>query len=221
MVSGPRSRDIHVSVRERHPRRPGIITHRLATLQSDETTIHERVPITTPARTIYDLSGHESARLLERAVSEAVASGLMTTEDVSGLVRRYAGRPGGHLLREVLGEHGPRFTRSAAEARFLGLLERARLPRPMVNTIVAGYEVDFYWPDDRLVVEVDGFAYHASRQAFERDRLRDGDLSGAGHRVIRVTWRQLVGEPLAVAARLGACLTPAAPARRPRQRRPE
>jgi very-short-patch-repair endonuclease len=218
MVGGPRSRDIHVSVRERCPRRAGIITHRFATLQSDEMTIHDRVPITTPARTVYDLAGNEPARVLERAVSEAVASGLMTTDDVSGLVRRYVDRRGGHLLQEILGEDGPRFTRSEAEVHFLGLLERARLPGPMVNASVAGYEVDFYWPADRLVVEVDGFAYHASRQAFERDRSRDGDLSGAGLRVIRVTWRQLVDEPLAVVARLGACLTPAArtPGRRQR-----
>ena len=211
MVDGPRIREFHVSVRKGHPRRPGIIPHRSAALQSDETTVHERVPITTPARTVYDLVGREPARVLERAVSEAVASGLMTTGEVSGLVRRYAARPGGHLLREILGEQGPRFTRSAAEVRFLGLIERSRLPVPMVNAPVAGYEVDFYWPTDRLVVEVDGFAYHSSRQAFERDRIRDGDLSGAGLRVIRVTWRQLVDEPLAVAARLGACLTPRRP----------
>jgi very-short-patch-repair endonuclease len=56
------------------------------------------------------------------------------------------------------------------------------------------------------VVEVDGFAYHAGRAAFERDRARDADLQAAGLRVMRVTWRQLVEEPEAVAARLGAAL---------------
>ena len=210
MVERRSSREIHVSVRKGHPRRPDIVIHRSKSLRSDETTVHDHVPITTPARTIYDLARNEHSRVLERAVSEAVAAGLMTSREISGLLRRYAGRPGGLPLREILGSRGPRFTRSEAEMRFLGLLERARLPVPLVNARVAGYEVDFHWPADRLVAEVDGFAYHSSRPAFERDRIRDGDLSAAGLRVVRITWRQLVDEPLAVAARLGACLSPVA-----------
>jgi len=49
-------------------------------------------------------------------------------------------------------------------------------------------------------------AFHGSRAAFERDRLRDARLVAAGYRVVRVTWRQLTREPIAVAARLGAAL---------------
>jgi very-short-patch-repair endonuclease len=75
-----------------------------------------------------------------------------------------------------------------------------------VNTYVAGHLVDFHWPDARLVIEVDGYRFHSSRAAFERDRRRDADLSGAGFRVIRVTWRQLVEEPLAVVARIARAL---------------
>jgi len=52
------------------------------------------------------------------------------------------------------------------------------------------------------VVEVDGYAYHSHRNAFERDRRRDADLAAAGYRVIRVTWRQLIREPEAVLVRL-------------------
>jgi very-short-patch-repair endonuclease len=62
--------------------------------------------------------------------------------------------------------------------------------------------VDFLWPRERLVVEIDGFAFHASAASFERDRRRDAELTGAGMRVIRVTWRQLADEPEAVLARL-------------------
>jgi very-short-patch-repair endonuclease len=55
-------------------------------------------------------------------------------------------------------------------------------------------------------VEVDGYATHGTRQAFETDRRRDAELTGAGYRVMRVTWRQLDREPEAVAARLGAAI---------------
>ena len=56
------------------------------------------------------------------------------------------------------------------------------------------------------MVEVDGYRFHSSRTAFERDRRRDADLSARGFRVIRITWRQLVDEPLAVIARVAQAL---------------
>ena len=71
---------------------------------------------------------------------------------------------------------------------------------------VPGHEVDLLWQAERLVVEVDGFAFHGHRVAFEADRRRDATLVAAGYRVIRVTWRQLTEEPLAVVATLSAAL---------------
>jgi very-short-patch-repair endonuclease len=71
---------------------------------------------------------------------------------------------------------------------------------------VGRYEVDLLWRESSLIVEVDGYAYHSSRAAFERDRARDAELQAAGWRVLRVTWRQIVEEPEAVVARLAALL---------------
>jgi very-short-patch-repair endonuclease len=71
---------------------------------------------------------------------------------------------------------------------------------------VSGYEVDFVWPNERLIVEVDGFAFHSTRAAFERDRARDRTLHAAGYVVLRVTWRQLVRGPEMVVAELAAAL---------------
>jgi very-short-patch-repair endonuclease len=83
---------------------------------------------------------------------------------------------------------------------------------PERNVRIAGHEVDLLWRRERLVVEVDGFAHHSDRKAFERDRRRDADLIAAGYRVIRITWRQLVSEPEAVAVRLARALWAGAPA---------
>jgi len=58
----------------------------------------------------------------------------------------------------------------------------------------------------RSPVEVDGWATHGHRSAFEHDRANDARLVAAGYTVIRVTWRQLTTQPEAVAARLGATL---------------
>jgi very-short-patch-repair endonuclease len=66
------------------------------------------------------------------------------------------------------------------------------------------YELDVFWPEQRLVAEVDGYAYHSSRAAFERDRARDAHLTALGYRVMRFTWRQIVHAPEVVIARLAA-----------------
>jgi very-short-patch-repair endonuclease len=54
----------------------------------------------------------------------------------------------------------------------------------------------------RTVVEVDGFRFHSTREAFERDRRRDAELQSAGLRVLRVTWRHVVEAPYATLTNL-------------------
>jgi very-short-patch-repair endonuclease len=105
----------------------------------------------------------------------------------------------------VLRDEGPQRTRSEAERKLLKIIRDAGLPRPETNTRVAGYEVDFLWRDERLVVELDGWQFHGHRLAFERDREKQQALVAAGLRVSRVTWRQL-DAPLAVAAQLAKSL---------------
>jgi very-short-patch-repair endonuclease len=80
------------------------------------------------------------------------------------------------------------------------------VPEPLGNVKLAGYDVDFVWPEERLVIEVDGFRFHGHRVAFERDRRKDQVLLTAGYRVVRVTWRQLADAPLTVLAVIAAAL---------------
>jgi very-short-patch-repair endonuclease len=104
-------------------------------------------------------------------------------------------------LRRVLAEGvEPLLTRSELERLFLELCRDADLPVPSVNAVVLGYEVDAVWPHRKLVVELDGYGFHRSRAAFERDRARDAALQVAGYRVLRVTDRRLAGEAAAVQA---------------------
>ena len=81
-----------------------------------------------------------------------------------------------------------------------------------MNVMIHGFEVDAHWPGTNLIVELDGFGYHASAKAFEADRLRDAELLLAGYRVVRITYRQLTREPKAVARRLKALLACPPPA---------
>ena len=100
----------------------------------------------------------------------------------------------------------PAFTRSEAETRFLMLVRKAQLPAPATNVALRGYEVDFLWRAEGLVVEIDGFAFHSSSAAFECDRRRDAVLAAAGLRVLRITWRQISQEPEALLVRLAQAL---------------
>lgn len=144
---------------------------------------------------------------LERAFAEAQVLGVVRRDELIDLLKRSRGRHGAAPIRALLDlESAPALTRSEAESRLLALLRAADLPPTDVNARVGGYEVDFLWRPERLVVEIDGFAYHAHRAAFERDRLRDASLQAAGYRVMRVTWRQLRGRPEAVIARLAQAL---------------
>ena len=130
---------------------------------------------------------------------------LVDARGLESQIERNPGRRGVRALRRLV-DSGPARTRSEAERRLLRLVREARLPKPRLNARVAGLEVDFLWPDQRLIVEVDGYAFHRGRRAFERDRQRDAALAAQGYTVLRVTWRQLVYEPQAVVARIAAAL---------------
>jgi hypothetical protein len=156
-----------------------------------------------------DLADVLPVRALARAFDEVEYLRL----DCSGLVP-VPGRRGHGRLVHVLRTHSPGSTRTRSdlEERFLELCAAYGLPRPAVNTIVAGHEVDCHWPAESLVVELDGAAAHGTRAAFEHDRRRDADLLLAGQRVIRLTHRRLREEPSAVADLLRRARTRRRPA---------
>jgi very-short-patch-repair endonuclease len=202
---------VDVIVRGCDRRRSGVRIRRIATVEEDEVTRLDGIPVTAPARTLYDLAAVVRPRTLERAVAEACSRRLTDADQIAELVVRHPKGPGLRALRTLLARGSPVLTRSDAEERFLTLLRKARLDPPEVNVDVAGFEVDFLWRREGLVTEIDGFAFHSSPHAFERDRRRDAVLAAEGFNVVRVTWRQLVKEPEAVVVRLARALTRARP----------
>lgn len=88
-------------------------THRgVRTLQSDEVTTVEGIPLTTVARTLYDMAPSLGPRELERALAEAVARRLTGRTQIQVVLSRHAGRPGSRNLHAVLEGEDPAFTRS-------------------------------------------------------------------------------------------------------------
>ena len=183
-------------------RRPGLRIHKSRLLSPADVKHLRGLPVTAPARTLIDLAETASDRELERATHEALARRLLNARRLLAETARYRGRRGVKRINQLLDDsHHATLTRSEAEERFLSLVRAGGLPDPEVNARIQGYEVDFLWRERRLVVEVDGFKFHSSREAFERDRRRDADLQGSGLSVLRITWRQLQQEPYATLAR--------------------
>lgn len=188
-------------------RRRGIRAHRVSGLERHVVDHVDGIPITTPARTLCDLAGVLSRRELEQAMAKAERKELASPKEVRSLVDRAPMRRGNPLIRSILdAPASPALTRSEAEERLLALTRKARLPAPETNARVGRYEVDFLWRRQRLVVEVDGYAFHSSRRNFESDRSRDADLAAKGLQVIRFTWHQIANEPEATLARLAQVL---------------
>jgi very-short-patch-repair endonuclease len=205
--SAAASVDVTVPTRSGRLPRDGIALHRVP-LHPSEATTCDGIPVTTPARTLLDLAAVLRGDALLRAIDEAERLRLFDLRAVEDVLRRNASRPGSRALAAALaGYREPPMTRSELERDFLRLCSEHDLPKPAVNTVVAGYEIDFLWTEQRVVVEVDGRDTHATRAAFERDRARDARLMVLGYRVVRFTYRQVIYEPGAVANVLEALLT--------------
>jgi very-short-patch-repair endonuclease len=203
---------VDVTTRRKLQSRPGIHFHR-SRLPPDEVTVHEGIPVTGVTRTLFDLAAAVSIGQLGRAMREVEARRIWDRLSLHDLLARHPRPPGAAAIRALLDDDAY-VTRSEFEERLLALVDAAGLQRPLANvTVHLGgrfIEVDFAWPEHRVVVELDGHASHGTRASFEEDRARDRALVAAGWRVIRITWRQLRDEPERIAADLRAALAQAA-----------
>jgi very-short-patch-repair endonuclease len=196
---------IDVTATRGRPGREGIRLHR-ASVHLRERSARHGIPTTCVARTLLDMAALTPERLLRRAYKEADRLNLLRPGALEQVCRRSVGHRGLAAIRRLVMEERGGATRSALEDLFVALCRRHRLAVPAVNTPLLGFEVDAFWPRQRLVAELDGFAFHRHRAAFERDRARDATLQAAGYRVVRFTHRRLEREPDAVAGELRALL---------------
>ncbi len=139
-----------------------------------------------------------------RGIAEGLAKRRLSEWELqNSLSRLPSNHPGAAKVRRLLERDGGAvLTRSGGERKFRALLRAAGLPQPTSNLRVHGFELDLYWPEHGLVVELDSFPFHAKRASFERDRRKDQVLATKGIVVIRITGNQLQHEPFAVIARI-------------------
>lgn len=183
-------------------RRPGIWLHRCK-LRVEETTSHEGIPVTAPARTLFDLAEVAPYEDLKKTTEAADRRNLLRLRELEAICERGRGRRALKPVRRLIGELVPPDEgRSPLEVRFAAFVRLYNLTPPAQNVDVLGHEVDALWPAAKLIVELDSWEFHSHRAAFERDRVRDTKLMLAGYRTIRVTHYRLDREAEQLAAEI-------------------
>jgi very-short-patch-repair endonuclease len=167
--------------------------HNVRHLDEADRAIHDGIPVTALPRTLLDYAEAAGEQQLRHALDAALRMEVLDGRALEALLARSRGRRGLKALTVALaGLRGPPpWTQSELERAFLGLIREDGLPEPEANVMVAGYLVDFWWPEARLVVELDGYRFHKSRKQFEEDRLKDAKLMLARCGVLRVTQRRI------------------------------
>lgn len=182
------------------------LVHTCIALPTTHVTTMDGIPVTTPARTCFDLAGVVPRGRVEVAVDAALQRKLCRIEEVQqahfALARR--GRRGTVAMRAILRDRGTGFVPPASELerRARKLIVDAGLPVPEFEVDLGDEawigRVDCVWRGEKVIVELDGRRYHHGLSARNQDRERDNRLMAAGWRVIRVTWDDIVDRPSTV-----------------------
>jgi hypothetical protein len=185
-------------------RRVGIRVHRTSVLERRDVMRHEGIPITSPARTLVDLAAVVNEKMLRAAVRRALGLRRVSIRHLVATRRRLGPRRGSATLDRVLTMAAP--TRTELEDVVLDLIVDGGFARPDVNKplLLAGRRVipDFRWPDQHVVVEADGGAWHDNAIARQDDAERQALLEAHGERVVRVIWGQAMARPAETLARI-------------------
>lgn len=185
--------------RNRSQRVPGLVMRRID-LQPDEITTVAGLPATSVLRTLTDIARYEP--LVEAVVvaDSALRAELTTEHELHATLRALPGGRGSTRVRRAWALVDPR-SGSALETRARVLMALARLPRPVSQLVIHDGQgqflarVDFAFVEARVIVEMDGYAYHNSRESFLSDRIRLDELARLGWTLIRLTWEDVVLRP--------------------------
>ncbi len=187
---------IEVGVRRPHPvgppnlrvrRRPALPRNAVGTLRG--------IPVTSPVQTTIDLATEQGPKTLLRTINEADKLDVIHADELRLALEDHRGQPGVKPLRFLLDRDTFVLSDEELERLFLPMAREVGLPLPLTKETVNGFEVDFYWPDLRFVIETDGLRYHRTPSAQARDARRDQAHTAAGFTRLRFSHWQVKHEP--------------------------
>jgi len=215
---------LHLTSRRQLEAPAGLVVHVTRHLGTEDVRTMDGCPVTSPARTLVDVSAAGSGLTDDQLVDFVdllIARRWVTVASLERYLATAPRRPGTRRLRRLLAATAGQRVESAAERRLLRLLEEAGLPAP-VNQFrlcdAAGHlvaRIDHAWPAHRLALEVDGYRYHSGTRAFRYDRERATLIQAEGWTVFRTSPAEIAeGAATLVAAlrvRLEPDVSPVAP----------
>ena len=186
------TRHIELTVISGHtPRRDGLVVRRCsfkpirAELRSSDGLRHS-----SATRMLFEEADREGREELDRLLQECARREMLHLDQIDGLIRRHPHLPGAAALADALTRYQPMSAedKSRFEGEFAAWLATLLdIPQPLRNQKVAGWEFDYYWPQQRLVVETDGDPYHRTPQERERDNRKLAWCQTHDHRLLRIT----------------------------------
>lgn len=186
-------------------RTKGVRVHRSTTLRWRDTTKQLGIRVTTPARTLMDMSPRLSDKALKRAVSNALHSPWLTEDQLGEALGRHPSMPGVKRIAALIGLPGTP-TRSGWEDEFPAFCAAHGLPAPVMGEPLHGYILDALFVRERVIVELDSWPFHKDKPAFESDRERDAVMLSHDYVTVRITSERLDQRPGSEAERLHVIL---------------
>src|SRR3954447_19996662 len=195
---------VHVTAPRSRVGSGDLVVHRVRSLHPEDVAEIDGIPMTSLARTLLDNAEVLPMRQVIRMIEAAERRQVFDLRALERLLARSHGRHGVKPLRVALGELNgePARVNSDSGRELIGFRDDHDIPRPELNVIVEGYEVDALWRRAKLVVELDSWSHHRGRTAFENDRVKLATLQLAGYVVLPITWRRLEREPEEVARQI-------------------
>lgn len=210
---------IEISIpRSRSPRfgRGRVTQHRPLDLLPSHTTVRRGLPATNPLRTMVDLAGLVDDETVQEALDTGIALKLFTIRAVDAMRGRLAkrGKNGPGKLKvllesQVLTEQA----RTKLEARMARLWKRFGLPAYEFQYVIRTPQgrfvarPDFSIVPPKIIIEVDGWATHASPSAVDADNRRRNRLLAQGWIVLHFSWWRIKNEPAEVAGEIFAVIS--------------
>jgi hypothetical protein len=207
-------RAVEVTVTSGHtPRRAGLIGHRTrARPYPDEVTTQDGLSTSAVHRLLLELAPRETTADLSRLITEAARRRLLDHDRIVRMLSRHPHHPGTAVLTCALQSYRPPTeSKSTLEDAFADWLARQSppFPAPQRNVLLdRRYEIDFYWPEQHLVVELDGRPYHSLPDDLERDRIKDTWLQRRDIHVVRITEFRFANDRKAIQSDLRHFLRP-------------
>ena len=174
----------------------GVRIRRCRRIHPDDISLVDSIPVTSAERTVCDLATVLPYADVKRAFEQAERLRILDHRKLREAAQRMRGTRGAATMRQLLG-YDPRpatETKSELEVALLELVTAAGLPPYQRNVSILGHDIDAFWPQANLIVELQSYTWHSDPEAFERDHAKLAELRLAGFEVHAFTHRQVTKE---------------------------